>query len=134
MGDSIGGRGASSVGFQVAALNFVALSDDEVADAPARPAKPADPTTVASRNRAGSPTSFLLTRRRGCVMVVSVTAAQPLSRVVQPCSGVMSAATVLRESGTTDKTTAALNLGNDCVAAVWRMFPAREDKLAGNFA
>jgi hypothetical protein len=80
----MGGRGTSSVGFQVAALNF-APPDDEDDDAPARPAKLADPTTAASRNRAGSPKSFLLVRVRGClVVVVGVTAAQPLSRVCNP--------------------------------------------------
>jgi len=82
----MGGRGVSSVGFQVAALNF-APPDDEDDDAPARPAKLADPTTAASRNRAGSPKSFLLVRVRGClvvVVVVGVTAAQPLSRVCNP--------------------------------------------------
>src|SRR5882724_12829007 len=70
-GASIGGSGLSKVGFQVAALNFPFPDDGE--DAPARPARLAVPTTVASRNRAGSPNSFLLIRPRGRVLVVGVT-------------------------------------------------------------
>jgi hypothetical protein len=72
------------VGFQVAALNFP-FADDEDDDAPARPARLADPTTAARRNRAGSPKSFLLTPLGGGVFSVAVTAAQPLSRVCHPC-------------------------------------------------
>src|SRR4051812_6312592 len=80
-GASIGGSGLSSVGFQVAASNFAPPCVD---DAPARPARLAVPTTVASRSRAGSPTSFLLIPPRGRLVVVSLTAAQPLSRVCNP--------------------------------------------------
>jgi hypothetical protein len=83
MRDPIGGRGASSVGFQVLALTFAA-PDDEDDEAPAKPAKLADPTTLASRKRAGSPRSFLPPLRRDCVVVSAVTAVQPLSRVCNP--------------------------------------------------
>src|SRR5918911_5635465 len=93
----MGGNGDSSVAFQVEGLKFFVAPDDE--DAPARLARLADPTTAASRNSAGSPSSFRLPRRGGCVVVVSVTAAQPLSRL-QPRSGVMSAATGLGRYGT----------------------------------
>src|SRR5437899_1572100 len=44
-GASIGGSGASSVGFQVAGLNFGAAPDGD--DAPAIPARLGIPTTVA---------------------------------------------------------------------------------------
>ena len=67
----MGGSGASSVGFQVAGLNFPAPDDGD--DAPARPARLAVPTTAASRNSAGSPISFLLNRARGRVADVVVT-------------------------------------------------------------
>src|SRR5207253_11249698 len=62
-GPSIGGSGVSSVGVQVAALKFFVSPDGE--DAPARLARPAEPTTAASRKRAGSPSSFLLPCLRG---------------------------------------------------------------------
>src|SRR5258705_1573710 len=77
-GASIGGSGASSVGFQVAGLNFGVPPDGD--DAPARPARLAVPTTVASRNRAGSPNSFLLNRERGRVIDVAVNEHSPFLR------------------------------------------------------
>src|SRR5918992_620140 len=140
MGDSIGGRGVSSVGFQGAALNF-APPDDEDDEAPARPAKLADPTTAASRKRAGRPRSPLLARLGRCVVVVSVTAAQPLSRVCNPVwcdecdqlrvrgsrprwgTGGWEVPSVLQWD-TSDKTTATRTIWNVCVAQVCRLFRA----------
>src|SRR5258707_9710763 len=86
-GASIGGSGLSKVGFQVAALNFPFPDDGE--DAPARPARLAVPTTVASRNRAGSPNSFLLIRPGGRGLVVGVTSTQPLAQLGNPRTAVL---------------------------------------------
>jgi hypothetical protein len=74
----MGGSGASSVGFQVAGLNLGVSDDGD--DAPARPARLAVPRTAASRNRTGSPTSFLLNRERGRVIDVAVNEHSPFLR------------------------------------------------------
>src|SRR5256885_7811687 len=75
-GVPMAGSGLSSVGFHGTASDFF---PSDVDDAPASPARLALPTTVASRNRAGSPNSFRLDRRRGRIATDGVTTALPLS-------------------------------------------------------